>query len=210
MPDQPYYTHLAAAFVRGKTGVETGSDEELLQLGLQRGLRLHKFRQTHLPRVHKVLGILTGLQPTSLLDIGSGRGASLWPLLDRFPDLPVRVLDVAQRRVDDINAVRAGGVASVEAILGDATTMAEPENAYDVVTALEVLEHMAQPEQACRAILCAAKHYVVAFVPSKPDNNPEHIQYFPRDAFEKMFLDAGARSVKIDHVPNHMIAVVRA
>ena len=175
MPEQPYYTHLAAAFVRGKLGLEAESDEALIRLGAQRGLRLHKFKQTALPRVLKVLGILAGLQPASLLDIGSGRGAFLWPLLDRFPGLPVRALDVLPRRVDDINAVKAGGIDWVEATLADAAAMAEPAGAYDVVTALEVLEHMEESAPACRAIVAAAQRFVVASVPSKPDDNPEHI-----------------------------------
>src|SRR5262245_40225561 len=85
--DGRYYAELAAAFVRGKLGI-TGdlSSEELIGLGRERGLRLHKFkRQAELPRVRRVLGILQGLAPAGLLDIGSGRGAFLWPLLDSFP-----------------------------------------------------------------------------------------------------------------------------
>jgi hypothetical protein len=32
-----------------------------------------------LPRVRKVLGVLRGVHPANLLDVGSGRGAFLWP-----------------------------------------------------------------------------------------------------------------------------------
>ena len=161
MPEQSYYTHLAAAFVRGKLGLEAAADDALIRLGAQRGLRLHKFKQTSFPRVLKVLGILAGLQPASLLD--------------RFPGLRVRALDVLPRRVDDINAVKAGGIDWVEATLADAAAMAEPAGAYDVVTTLEVLEHMEESAPACRAIVAAAQRFVVASVPSKPDDNPEHI-----------------------------------
>src|SRR5262245_47417977 len=85
--DGRYYTELAAAFVRGKIGGAGDlSPEELIGLGKARGLRLHKFkRQAELPRVRKVLGFLQGIAPVSLLDVGSGRGAFLWPLLDSFP-----------------------------------------------------------------------------------------------------------------------------
>jgi hypothetical protein len=109
--DRRYYTELAAAFVRGKIG--GGGDlspEELIGLGGARGLRLHKFkRQAGLPRVRKVLGVLQGLAPASLLDIGSGRGAFLWPLLDSFPHMEVIALDRNPGRVADIDAVRRGG-----------------------------------------------------------------------------------------------------
>ncbi len=87
--DGRYYAELAAAFVRGKIGgADDLSPEELIGLGRARGLRLHKFkRQSELPRARKVLGVLQGLAPAGLLDIGSGRGAFLWPLLDSFPHL---------------------------------------------------------------------------------------------------------------------------
>ena len=52
-----------------------------------RACKLHKFKRIdELPRVRRVIGMLRGaLRPTSLLDVGSGRGAFLWPLLDAFP-----------------------------------------------------------------------------------------------------------------------------
>src|ERR687894_3302325 len=107
-----YYVGLAAAFVRGHLGeLDPRSPEELLRAGLAAGLRLHKFkRNAALPRVAKVLGILRGLAPASLLDVGSGRGAFLWPLLDTFPALPVLAIDRDPRRTADLGALRAGGV----------------------------------------------------------------------------------------------------
>src|SRR5260370_40209752 len=48
--EAPYYTSLAAAFVRGKLGfapdAASPSAEDLIQLGLRAGLRLHKFKRT--------------------------------------------------------------------------------------------------------------------------------------------------------------------
>ena len=38
-----------------------------------------------------------GLAPASLLDVGSGRGAFLWPLLEAFPGLPVIAVEIADR-----------------------------------------------------------------------------------------------------------------
>ena len=102
--DQNYFDRLAAAFVRGKLcddpaaeahvelfarPLDQLTDEELqalIQLGLAHDLRLHKFKRTmDLVRVRKVIGILRGLQPANLLDVGSGRGAFLWPLLLILP-----------------------------------------------------------------------------------------------------------------------------
>lgn len=209
--DERYFARLAAAFVRGKMEVAPElSDEEVILAGHEAGLRLHKFKsQTELPRVKKVLGILQGLAPSSLLDIGSGRGTFLWPLLDAFPFLEVTAIDTNPIRVDDINAVRRGGFANLQALAMDATAIDLEDKCVDVVTALEVLEHLKKPALAAAEAVRLARNFVIASVPSKADDNPEHIQLFDHSSFENLWLEAGASSVKIDYVLNHMIAVVK-
>ncbi|HLM55894.1 MAG TPA: methyltransferase domain-containing protein [Pyrinomonadaceae bacterium] len=211
--DGRYFTRLAAAFVRGRLGEAAArglSDAELVAAGLAAGLRLHKFkRNAELPRVRRVLGILRGLQPATLLDVGSGRGTFLWPLLDAFPDLMVTAVDTDARRVADINAVRDGGVPNLRALRADAAALGVEDKSVDVLTALEVLEHLASPQRAAAEAMRVARGHVVASVPSKEDDNPEHIHLFDRRGFESLLLGAGARGVKVDFVLNHMIAVAR-
>ncbi len=60
-----------------------------------------------------------------------------------------------------------------------------------------------------REAVRVARRFVVASTPSKPDDNPEHIQLFDGARLERLFLDAGAASVSIDYVLNHIIAVAR-
>ncbi len=211
MQDAQYYTQLAAALVRGRLpDVPEISDAELVEFGRKAGLKLHKFKITSLRRVTLVLGILQGLQPASLLDIGAGRGAFLWPLLDQFPKLPVTVFDVLEQRINDINAVRAGGYHNLNAFHEDITAPAHDWGAFDIVTVLEVLEHLENPLDAARQCVRLADRFVVATVPSKPDNNPEHIQLFSGQTLERLFLDAGAAKVSVQYVPNHIVAVVTA
>lgn len=210
--DERYFTGLAVAFVRGKVGaLPPGlSSEEIIKAGLARGLRLHKFkRNTELSRVRKVLGILQGLGPESLLDIGSGRGTFLWPLLDTFRHLQVTAIDINPVRVADINAVREGGISNLQSFRMDATEIDLEDSSVDVVTMLEVLEHISSPQRAASEAVRVARDFVVASVPSKEDDNPEHIQLFDRQSFASLFLTSGAKSVKIDFVLNHMIAVAR-
>lgn len=207
-----YFTRLAAAFVRGRLGAvgQERSEEELIAAGLAAGLRLHKFkRNTELPRVRKVLGVLRGLAPASLLDVGSGRGTFLWPLLDAFPDLPVTSVDVNPVRVADIEAVGAGGLPNLRALRMDAEALELPDDYAEVVTALEVFEHLGSPGRAASEAVRVAGRYVVASVPSKEDDNPEHKHLFDARGFEALFLGAGARAVKVEYVLNHMIAVVK-
>src|SRR5688572_20645582 len=117
--DTPLYTHLAAAYIRGKLGHRAGVDpalidlpleslddaqlERIIRIGQAHELRLHRFKRTMgLPRVTKVLGVLKAIMPTELLDIGSGRGAFLWPLLDTLPWLPITAIDTLNYRVADL------------------------------------------------------------------------------------------------------------
>lgn len=206
-----YYLKLAAAFVRGRLGAATAlTAEQAIATGRAQGLRLHKFKQqAELPRVRRVLGVLHGLAPTSLLDIGSGRGTFLWPLLNEFPQLEVTAIDINPVRVSDLDAVRRGGIGNLRAWQMDAAKIDLPDKSVDVVTALEVFEHLPQPQLAAREVVRLARRFVIVSVPSKEDDNPEHIQLFTPVSLEAMLRQAGAQSVKLDYVLNHIIAVAK-
>src|SRR4051812_8743489 len=214
MSQERYFTDLAAAFVRSRLGAgalpPAAAAKEIVQRGLEAGLRLHGFKRgAELPRVRKTLGILRGLAPESLLDVGSGRGAFLWPLLGAFPELPVVAVDPQPRHVADIHAVHAGGVSRNEALAADATRLPLRRRSVDVVTILEVLEHLRRPERAAAEVVRVGRRFVVASVPSHPDQNRDHLRLFTAVAIERLFLDAGAARVSVEFVPNHLIAVVR-
>ncbi|MCX6610223.1 MAG: class I SAM-dependent methyltransferase [Acidobacteria bacterium] len=206
MHADPYYTALATAFVRGRLANPGATIED----GLVAGLRLHKFKNdTLLPRVQRVLGILHGLSPESLLDVGSGRGAFLWPLLDTFPNLTVTSIDTSEQRVNDINAVRTGGISRLTALQMDAERTTLPAKSFDVVTLLEVLEHMPNPAAALSNAVSLARRFVILSVPSVPDDNPEHIHLFTPDQITAMATAAGSHRTTIEHVLNHRIAILR-
>ncbi len=54
-----------------------------------------------------------------------------------------------------------------------------------------------------------ARRFVVASVPSQPDNNPEHWRLFTSDSLASLSMDAGAEPVQIEHVRGYRAAVVR-
>ena len=115
---------------------------DILATGEAAELPLHYFKRTMaLARVQWALGVLRGLQPASLLDIGSGRGTFLWPLLDAFPHLPVTTIDADSHRAELLAAVQVGGMAHLTARQADATGLPFPERCFDVVTLLEVLRN---------------------------------------------------------------------
>jgi ubiquinone/menaquinone biosynthesis C-methylase UbiE len=204
--EERYYSDLATAFVRGRLGDFSATVED----GRNAGLRLHKFkRDTELPRVQRVLGVLRGLTPTNLLDVGSGRGTFLWPLLAAFPDLPVTAIELSPQRAFDLQAVRRGGVARLRVVRMDAQQMAFRPRSFDVVSMLEVLEHMHDPAAALRNAIDTAHRFVVLSVPSKPDDNPQHLHLFTPTQIEQMATAAGAARITVEHVLNHRIAVIR-
>jgi ubiquinone/menaquinone biosynthesis C-methylase UbiE len=210
-PGDHFYQETAAAYVRGRLGLADGRPPaELIRLGLRAGLRLHRFKRTGgLERVRRVLGILRGLAPASLLDVGSGRGTALWPILDALPGVPVLAVDRKPERVDGLHAVAAGGVDRLAAARMDAARLALPARSVDVVTILEVLEHLTRPDSAAAEAARVARRSVVASVPLHADDNPEHIRLFERPALRALFAAAGAARVGIEYVPNHIIAVAR-
>ena len=118
---------LAAAYVRGaqmRTGgllpstltepplglLTEAEVEQIFAAGAAAGLKLYHFKEKEdLPRVRAVLGFLKGVQPSSLLDVGSGRGVFLFPFLRDFPDLPVTALDLLPHRVAMLEDLARGG-----------------------------------------------------------------------------------------------------
>jgi ubiquinone/menaquinone biosynthesis C-methylase UbiE len=209
MDDARYYTQLAAAFVRGTLPDLLESPlEKTIQDGIDAGLRLHKFkRNVELPRVRRVLGMLQGLVPGSLLDIGSGRGTFLWPLLDLFPGLETTSVETNPIRARDMDAVRRGGVANLSVVSSSAESLGLAGKSFDIVTILEVLEHLEGPRRAVAEALRVGRRAVLASVPSKEDENPEHLRLFDKASIEEIFTSAGARRVSVEYVPGHIIAL---
>jgi len=203
--EENYFVDLAAAFVRGRLGgTDTGA--AAIRRGLEAGLKLHKFkRSAQLPRVRRVIGALRGLGPSFLLDVGSGRGTFLWPLLDSLPDVAVVALEHDPLRAADLGAVRLGGIARLHAVRADATLLPFRDHVFDCVTLLEVLEHLERPVSAAAEALRVARHVVIASVPTHEDDNPEHIHLFDQDQLRALF--GGARRVTFDYVLNHTVCV---
>lgn len=217
-----YYLELAAAYIRGK--LKKGNDnkalfskqlkdlsleeqEQLFELGYDQGLRLHKFKRTmELPRVHRVLGVLKGLCPENLLDIGTGHGVFLWPLLAEFSDLEVSCIDIRPDRYEDLMHVRSGGIERLSPHNLDACSLSFPDGSFDVVTVLEVLEHMPQAQKALNEAVRVCRRNVIISVPSSEDDNPEHIHVLDKKRLKEMMAEAGARA-RFQGVRNHIVVV---
>ena len=204
--DEHYFLEPLTAFVRGR--LQELSDEELVGLARGQGWRVHRYkRASELPRVRKVLGMLHGVQPQTLLDLGTGRGVFLWPLLDEFPELPVTCVDTREDRVADLMRVSRGGITRLRATTADIRALPYPDKSFDVVTALEVFEHLDDALPAAREAIRVAQRHVVVSVPSQEDDNPEHLRLFTAASLTELLTSAGAARVTVDHVLNHRLAL---
>lgn len=226
----PYtYKDLASAYVRGcalkgkvsvpkelvQQPLESLTDDqkdELVSCGKAAELKMHYFKEKdELARVQPVMGFLRGMvaldHVRTLLDVGSGRGAFLFPLLTTFTDLEVSSIDILPHRVDLLHSMELGGVDNLHAMEKNLCDWDAPDGSFDAVTLLEVLEHIPDVEKAVANAVRIAGKYLVVTVPSKPDDNPEHIHLFTKDMLSDMFLKAGCSKVKFDSVLNHLFMV---
>jgi ubiquinone/menaquinone biosynthesis C-methylase UbiE len=114
-----------------------------------------------------------------------------------------------ERRLRHLEAVQRGGIDRLSVVHGDASALPFSDRRFDAVTILEVLEHQEDPYPLAREAVRLAARFVVASVPSKPDNNPEHVRLFTGETLRALLMEAGACNVRTSHVPNHIVAVAR-
>lgn len=227
---EKYDIQTAAAWIRGharNTGVPELPSELLLkdaaelsekelctivEAGQKAELKLYPFKKGTmvLPRVRRTIGFLHSLQFETMLDVGSGRGVFLIPFMKEFPWVQVTSLDLLDKRVSFLNELSAGGFTQMHAEKKNICNQPFPDDSFDVVTLLEVLEHIPEVEKAIAAAVKMAKQYVVVTVPSKQDDNPEHIHLLTKEKLTQMFRTAGCTKLHFDGVDGHlfMVAVI--
>jgi 2-polyprenyl-3-methyl-5-hydroxy-6-metoxy-1,4-benzoquinol methylase len=174
-------------------------------------IKLYPFKKSEriLPRVGKVLGFLKSIYFESLLDVGSGRGAFLFPLLDTFSYINVTSLDILEKRVQMLSDVALGGVHNLSVRAESICDTPLPENSFDVVCMLEVLEHIPNVMDAIKSAIRVAKNYVVVTVPAKEDDNPEHIHLLTQDVLTKYFNELGVNKLSFEQVQEHLFMIAK-
>lgn len=108
-----------------------------------------------------------------------------------------------------LQAIAKGGMESLTAVERNICQWEEGESCFDVVTLLEVLEHIPDVQTAVNNAVRLAKRYVVVTVPSQPDDNPEHIHLLTKNILTELFASAGCIRFHFDGVPGHLVLVVK-
>ncbi len=183
--------------------------EKIIESAKSLDIKLYHFKYSdrQLPRVNKVLGFLKGIYFESLLDVGSGRGVFLIPFIEEFPYIQAKSVDILDKRIDMLSDLANGGIDNLGVEKANICRQPYPDNSVDVVTMLEVLEHIPDVEAAIRAAVNMARKYVVVTVPSKADNNPEHIHLLTKEKLTKYFTACGVSKFSFDGVPGHLFMI---
>lgn len=112
----------------------------------------------------KITGIITGLQPSTLLDAGCGEGFVADILQTAIPTAKITGFDVLDDSVTLAQMRNPRGTFAV----GDIYAIDHADNSFEVVYCFEVLEHLHQPDKALAELARVASKYVVLSVPREP------------------------------------------
>jgi SAM-dependent methyltransferase len=140
--------------------------------------------------------MLEGLAPRHILEIGVGEGHVTGRVRERFPDATIVGIDLPDDEL--AGDWRAAGLAC---LFGDATCLPVPDGAVDLVLAMEVLEHIPEPESALAELARVCSGALVASVPFEPiwrvgniarrrylrqlGNTPGHVNHWTRWGFRR-------------------------
>jgi ubiquinone/menaquinone biosynthesis C-methylase UbiE len=108
-----------------------------------------------------------------------------------------------------MQSVQKGGFSQLDSAVIDMAEMSFSNEFFDVTTALEVLEHVKDPESALREIRRVTRRFLVISVPSHEDDNPEHLHLLDQKTLTTMLGNIGTIKVRCEYVPGHLIAVAR-
>lgn len=185
--------------------------EKIIELGKKLGIKLYHFKRSDrmLPRVNKVLGFLKGIYFENLLDVGSGRGVFLLPFLDEFPNSKVTSIDILDKRINLLSDIKCGGVERLSVKRASICDKPFADKSFDVVTMLEVLEHIPDVKSAIASAVKIARKFVVVTVPSQEDDNPEHIHLLTKEKLTAYFSCCGVSKLSFDGVPGHLFMIAK-
>ena len=140
--------------------------------------------------------MLDGLAPTRILEVGVGEGEISERLRQRFPTAELAGLDLP-----DLDLSAEWHQRGVAAIFADATALPFADDTFDLVLAIEVLEHVPRPERALAEIARVSTGPLIASVPFEPiwrignmarrrylrdfGNTPGHVNHWTRWGFTR-------------------------
>ena len=148
---------------------------------------------------------VTSLEPTSVLDVGCGEGVVTERLAHRLAPTEVLGVDADETRLQEEWSARSAPNLSVA--IGSAYDLPFADGTFDLVCAIEVLEHLERPRDALAEMTRVAGRALLLSVPNEPGwrashmlagrnvrdlgNTPGHINHWSKGSFLRLVSDFG-------------------
>ncbi len=144
-------------------------------------------------------------QPRSVLDVGCGEGVLTHEWAERLGDARIVGIDLEDEKLAAEWATRTR--ANLEYRAEEATSLSFADGEFDVATAIEVLEHVPDPEATVAEMARVADRWLLVSVPREPlwrglnmargaywgslGNTPGHVNHWSKRSFKRMLSRHG-------------------
>ena len=141
--------------------------------------------------------MLTGIDPSVIVEVGAGEGRITEQLVERYPGATVVGLDLP-----DSELAGEWAELDVSMLFGDVTRLPFADRSIDLIVGLEVLEHVPSPPTALAEIARVCCGAAVLSVPREPiwrignigrgrylrqlGNTPGHVNHWSARSFEQL------------------------
>jgi ubiquinone/menaquinone biosynthesis C-methylase UbiE len=149
--------------------------------------------------------LFTRAAPESVLDVGCGEGVLTERWASELGTARVMGIDLEDPKLRAEWAARSR--ANLEFIAGSADALPFADGAFDLVSAIEALEHIPEPQQVVREMARVAGRYLLVSVPREPlwrvlnvargayvrdlGNTPGHVNHWSKRGFVAMLEQVG-------------------
>ena len=157
-------------------------------------------------RFHSDLDELWGkASPRSVLDVGCGEGVLTHEWAGRLGDGRIVGIDLEDPKLEAEWAKRSRP--NLEYRAEEATSLPFADGEFDAATAIEVLEHVPDPEATVAEMARVAQRYLLVSVPREPlwralnmargaywgslGNTPGHLNHWSKRSFERLLSRHG-------------------
>ena len=147
----------------------------------------------------------TQAAPDSILDVGCGEGVLTAQWADRLGERRIVGIDLDDPKLNAEWEQRRR--ANLEYRVEDATNLSFADGEFDMATAIEVLEHVPDPERTVSEMARVAKRWLLVSVPREPlwrglnmargaylkdlGNTPGHVNHWSKRSFVSMLSRHG-------------------
>jgi SAM-dependent methyltransferase len=149
--------------------------------------------------------LFTAADPRSLLDVGCGEGVLVHKWAQRLLDRRVVGIDLEEPSIQEGWAKRQAPNLEYKVMRAENLPFAEDE--FDVACAIEVLEHVPNPEHTLSEMARCAERYLLVSVPREPmwrmlnmargaywsalGNTPGHLNHWSKRSFVRLLSQHG-------------------